>query len=456
MTTKRPLIALLLAVLVFTGQGCGGGSAVTEKPLTLTIWNVFDQDDAFKDIMLAYQKVHPNVSFDYRQLRVEEYRDELLRAFAEGTGPDIFAVHNDGVGEYKSLIAPLPATLAIPYTEIKGTIKKEKVTTVRTEATISPANVRRDFVDVVALDAVLPYQATPNAQTEERVWGLPMALDTMVMYVNKDLLNAAGIAQPPQDWTTFQDAVAKLTRVGPENAVVQSGAAIGTSRNVERAFDILTLLMMQNGTQMTDDRGRPTFASYEAPDRTSPGQDAVRFYTDFANPLKKVYAWNADLPPSFDAFVTGRTAFFFGYAYHLPQIRARAPRLNFAIAPMLQIQGGRVVNTANYWLQTVSKSSKNQNYAWDFVQFATRADNVTSYLEYAKKPTARRALIQSQIANEDLSVFVSQVLTAKSWYRGSNATSAEQAFLDLIDDALAGVEIEDAIREAQNKVSQSL
>jgi len=104
----------------------------------------------------------------------------------------------------------------------------------------------------------------------------------------------------------------------------------------------------------------------------------------------------------------------------------------------------------------VSKSSKNQNYAWDFVQFATRADNVTSYLEYAKKPTARRALIQSQIANEDLSVFVSQVLTAKSWYRGSNATSAEQAFLDLIDDALAGVEIEDAIREAQNKVSQSL
>jgi ABC-type glycerol-3-phosphate transport system substrate-binding protein len=453
---KRVAIFLLLSSLVLTGQGCGSGSVPPPKPVTLTIWGVFDSQDTLQPIMVAYQAIHKNVSFDYHEVRVDTYKNDLLRAFADGTGPDIFAVHNTAMGEYRSLMAPLPPTLSIPYTEVQGTIKKETVTTVRTTATESVQQLEKDYVDVVAADAEAPYQANQKAAPVTAIWGLPLSVDTLALYYNKDLLNAAGIAQPPATWEEFQADVSKLTSVGPNNVIVQSGAAIGTSQNVERAFDIVSLLMMQNGTPMTDDRGNPTFAQH-LQDNSAPGELATTFYTDFANPLKQVYTWNADQPPSFDAFVSGKTAFFFGYSYHLPEIRARAPKLHFAVTAVPQIAGSKVVNYANYWLESVSKASKNPSWAWDFIQFATGADQVKSYLAAGNKPTARRALIETQLSNPDLSVFAGQLLTAKSWYHGGDSVVTEAAFLQLIDDALGGkVKLGDAIRNAENKVLQTL
>ncbi len=129
---------------------------------------------------------------------------------------------------------------------------------------------------MVGADAVRMYRATPDTDLEERVFGLPLGVDTLAVFYNRDLLNAAGIATPPATWTQFQEAVVKLTRVSAGDVIAQSGAALGTSRNVERAFDILSLLMLQNGTEMTDVRGFANFAM-ESADRTIPGAKAVEF-----------------------------------------------------------------------------------------------------------------------------------------------------------------------------------
>lgn len=448
----------LAALLVTTGAGCGGPSAAetaANDPVTLTIWRVFDTDDTLNAAMKAYQEIHKNVSFEYRTLRFEEYQDELLRAFAEGTGPDIFSIHNTWIGEYEPLILPLPTTLTIPYSEVRGTLKKETVVTLREEPSITQRQLRADYVDAVAADVIRSYQPNAREEAVDRIFGLPLSVDTLALFYNTDLFNTAGIAEPPKTWTQFQEDVAKLTTVGPNNAVVQSGAAIGGSRNVERSFDVLSLLMMQNGTEMTDARGSATFAS-EADDGSIPGADAVRFYAEFASPLKDVYTWNAEQPGSFDAFTSGKTAMFLGYSYHLPLIRARAPKLNFAVSAVPQIADGRTVNYANYWVETVAKSTPSANWAWDFIQFAADADQVGSYLEAANKPTALRSLINAQIEDDDLSVFAGQLLTSKSWYLGGDAAAAETAFLDLIDATIAGNELERSIREAQNKVNQSL
>lgn len=450
-------LALLLIPLTLLGAGCGGSSEAQQlatKAATLTVWGVFDNDDALQEIMSSYQALHPNVSFEYRELRINEYEDELLHAFATGEGPDIFAVHNTWLGEYESLIEPLPTSLTIPYSETRGTIKKEKIYTVKQEPTISQRAIKTDFVDIVAQDIIRPYRQNAREEAKDRVFGLPLSVDTLAIFYNKDLLNAAGIAQPPQTWTQFQDAVSKLTKIGTDDAIMQSGAAIGTSRNVERAADVVSLLMMQNGTQMVDDRGRATFA--QETDAGYLAGEAVRFYTDFGNPLKAVYSWNEEQPNSFDAFVNGSTAFFFGYSYHNTLIRSANSKLNYAIAPVPQIEGGKTVNFANYWVQSVAKSTKHLDWAWDFVQFAASKEQVTKYLKVTKKPTALRGLINSQIEDEVMSIFVGQTLTAQSWYKGKDAQVAEEAFLDLIDAFLSGEEQENALRDAQNKVNQTL
>ncbi len=448
---------ILLISITLVGAGCGGPSEAALKasePVTLNMWRVFDDSSTMNQTMGAYQAIHPNVSFNYRELRSDEFEDELIRAFAEGDGPDIFSIHNTWIGEYESLIEPLPTSLTIPYSETRGTIKKETVHTLKEEPTISQRAVKSEFVDVVAKDIIRSYQANAQVDPQDRIFALPLAVDTLALYYNKDLLNAAGIPEPPKTWTQFQEQVTKLTKVGPNDTLLQTAASIGTGKNVERSFDILSLLMMQNGVTMTDNRGAARFGSGR--DEGPLAEDSIRFYTDFANPLKQVYTWNEDQPDSFDAFISGKTAFFFGYSYHSALIKAASPKLNFSTSAVPQIDGGKNVNYANYWVETVAKSSDNKNWAWDFIQFATKEDQVTNYLKASKKPAARRALINSQIEDEDLSAFVSQTLTAESWYKGKNVEVAEKAFIDLIKDVLRGEELDSILNRTRNKVNQTL
>lgn len=460
MTTTRIISLGVLASLLLTlGAGCGGSdSSARLEDVTLKYWRVFDNDDTFDEIIDAYTDLHPNVDIQYKKLRYDEYEDELIRALADGEGPDIFAVHNDAMETYKSLMMPMPASTTITYQEERGTIRKEVVTVEKTNTTLTKKALKDSFVDVVTDDVVLDYQPDPKVEAEERIFGLPLSVDTMVLFYNKELLNAAGIAEPPTTWTEFQDAVEKLTVIDSTGQITQSGAAIGTSKNVERAVDILSVLMLQNGTDMTDERGRVAFHTVpdDAPRDTFPGLDAVSFYTEFADPTKKVYTWNDTFPDSFTAFANGQTAFFFGYSYHIAQLATSAPKLTYAIAPLPQIANGREVNYANYWIEAVSKDTKYEDWAWDFIQFAADKENVDSYLAAAQKPTALRSLINGQLSDEQLGPFAEQLLTAESWYHGTDFAATEEALTQLIDTILSGTDDpEDAIEQAAKVVAQT-
>lgn len=454
MQRTRFTAALLLgSVLLSTGLGCGGGGATSSslEDVELEFWTVFDNDDAYKEIITSYTTRHSNVSINFKKLRADEYEDELIRALAEGEGPDIFSVHNDAIEEYKDLMLPMPTSTTVTYMETQGTIRKETVIVSREQPTLTQKTLKSSFVDVVAGDVIRDYQPDPEIEAEERVFGLPVSVDTLALFYNKDLTNAAGITTAPVTWDEVQEDVVALTQTDTAGNITQSGAAIGTSDNVERAPDLLAALMMQNGTDMTDARGRVAFHTIPdgTPDNVFPGLDAVSFYTDFANPTKEVYTWNSDFPDSFEAFADGQTAFFFGYSYHVPLLRTAAPKLNFATAKLPQISGGREVNYANYWINSVSKDTEFVDWAWDFVQFMADEDNVTSYLEETGKPPALRSLINDALDDENVGSFAEQLLTAKSWYHGNDVAAMEDAMEGLIDAILVGPE------DPENVIEQS-
>lgn len=148
----------------------------------------------------------------------------------------------------------------------------------------------------------------------------------------------------------------------------------------------------------------------------------------------------------------------FGYAYHLPQIKAQAPKLNFSVAKLPQIEGNpSSINFANYWVETVSNKSKNTDAAWDFVQFITKAEQAKLFLNQVKRPTALRSLINEQINDIDVGTFAEQVLTAKSWYKGADAEAAEKIIGEMIDSAVAGQdELNNIINLGARKVQQTI
>lgn len=453
---------------VLLGQGCTRGpdaaTAAASRRIELNIWAVVDDVDVYNDILKDYHTLHPNVTLNFRRLRLEEYESELLNALAEDRGPDVFMVHNTWIGKYQSKIAPMPLSTKTAVQRVIGTVKKETVYVLEDQPTISVRRYKTEYPDAVIADTIRTVNVSTNPDTrdlQQRIIAVPMSVDTLGLYVNKDLLNVAGIATVPATWDAFQTAVPRLVKQDTQGELLQTAVGLGTGYNVEREPDILTALMMQNGTVMSAEDGSPTFAVI--PPALSqlrdepPSFQALQFYTDFANPAKSVYTWNAKQPNSLDAFIQGKTAFFLGYSYHLPVIRARAPKLNLGISALPQIEGNPVVNVANYWNWTVSKKTKSLDVAWNFLNFMIQPEEAKKYLDAANRPAAQRSLLEAQLEDEDVGVFASQVLTAKSWYRGTDPQAMEDAFQVMAENVLAGIEeIPTAIRNAQTKVAQTI
>lgn len=444
-SSKRLITVLLvLLLLVSVGFRC---KCVPEKvrkriePLSLSWWRVTESAESVSDIVNNFRQIYPHITINYQQFRPEEYEMALLEAWAEDRGPDIFSIPNTWIGKYQSkiLYAEAGNKVTIGRQILAGTIKKEPKIIVEEKTIPNLRTLKENFVDVVVEDVY----------RDNKLWGLPLALDTLALYYNRDLLNQAKIITPPADWEEFVEDVRLLNIYDRQGNLIQSATSLGTSNNIEIAADILSLLMLQNGTLMITPAGNTGF---NQPSQTDPnyfpGEEALRFYTDFANPAKEIYSWNKQMPESLDAFAQGKTAFFFGYSYHLPLIKSQAPNLNFDIAKVPQIAGSlKEVNYANYWVEAVSKKTRYPNEAWAFLLFATEAQNAKTYLERVKRPTAHRSLIKSQLEDFDLIHFAEQVLTSQSWYRGKDWTKAEKAIKNMIDDVVEGKR---TIKEAIN------
>lgn len=436
MNKKVLLIFILFLLLLTTGAGCKKQTVEeATKPVTLNYWRVFDGQDDFAEIIQRYNAQHPYVTINYRKLRYDEYEEALLNAFAEDRGPDIFSIHNTWMRKYESKLEPLPSQTTMIYQVSQGTIKKELVAEKRVIPSINLKELKQNFVDVVYSDVVI----------NNKIYGLPLSVDTLAMYYNQDLLDASGVVEVPQYWNNdFQQTVKKITKLDLKGNILQSGIALGTARNIERFSDILSVLMIQNGAIMMSDSGQILFNTVPANSQNknyNPGQMALRFYNDFADPVKEVYSWNTDFPNSIDAFASGQVAIIFAYSYHLPIIKSKAPKLNFLIAPLPQIEGSiSPINFANYWVEVVSKKSKYKNEAWNFIQYMTRAEQAKTYLDKTKKPTALRSLISEQKKDLDLEVFADQVLTARSWYKGKNPILMEGFFSEMVEKSLEDTE----------------
>ncbi|MDD5342756.1 MAG: extracellular solute-binding protein [Patescibacteria group bacterium] len=457
---RLTLIILLLSSIVLLGASCGSEDA-TLKPIKLKIWRVWDEEDSLAEIIKSYRSTHPNVEFEYRKLRYEEYKNELLAAWARGEGPDIFSIPNSWVGEYRDFIAALPATLEIPklVTQKACGFKKEQRKVVDEVKTYTAKSLAAAFVPAVASDVIF-YDAKGEAQ----IYGLPLGFDNLVLYYNRDILDRASIPLPPKTWNELLTQVPKLVKENDAGELTQAAIALGASDNIPRYTDLLSLLMLQNGTSMGTLSEKNVFRSTlskstknDEGDSFLPGAQALTFYTDLANPAKQAYSWNADLPDAFEAFTQGQLAYFLGYAYHQPQIKDTAPNLNFDIAPLPQVSLNQQTNYANYWVESVYNNSENVNQAWDFLYYATSKNAVVSYLNATKNPSALRELVAIQAEQDpEVEVFINQALTSVSWYHGRDFTKVEEVFKIMIDGVVnKEFEARDAVESAEKMINQN-
>ncbi len=415
------LIAVVLTIIILIIVGIKSRS----KPVyaELQFWGVYDDKEAFDALISGYQQATGNlVEIKYKKFdNYEEYKKALDEALKKGAAPDIFMIHNSWVDEYKDVIQPFSNEKVYPL-----------------------VNFKNDFVDVVYNDFV----------QNNKIYAFPFYVDTLALYYNRDLFNKAGIAQPPATWDEFLKDVELLTKKDSAGNIVQAGAAIGMARNVNRSTDILTLLMLQGGAKIFDKERNDFVFS-----RESAAERALTFYTDFANPIKKVYTWNQNMHYSIDSFYEEQTAMMFNYSHQIEIIKSRAPYLNYRIAKMPQIDpvSGKVINYANYWGGTVWKGSKFVEQAWGFLRYMTTSpQNLKKYLSYSKRPTPRKDMVNQERLDLELGVFAEQALSASSFYQ-KNPVAIETAFANMIDNVVFGrYNINEALKKAEDELNATI
>jgi multiple sugar transport system substrate-binding protein len=415
------VVVLITVVLILRSIGGAGGV----QNATLEFWGVFDDSSAYQGVIKDFQTANPGVKVFYKMIPYDEYETTLVNALAAGTGPDIFMIHHTWLAKHKDKMSPTPVKFS------------DKSTISMTAKSFSD-----QFVDVASFDLI----------DSGQIFALPLYVDSLALYYNKDLFNSAGITRPPQNWDEFNSDVELLTRFDSLGNVIQSGVAMGTARNINRSTDILMALMVQTGTKMnSDDKNEATFSQLVNGDAV--GQRSLQYYTDFANPGVKTYCWNDSQHYSVDAFSEGKSAMMINYSHQAQAIRGKNPRLNFSIAPLPQVSDDDIKNYANYWAVGVANKSVSKEQAWKFIMALTSKDGANKYLTVTNRPAARRDIIEAQKSDDNLGIFAVQSLTAKSWFQMDNK-AVELIFADMIDDVnLKRKSLEDAIDNAESRVN---
>jgi multiple sugar transport system substrate-binding protein len=388
---------LVVVVLLIFGGKFVLGMVSGAKTVTLTYWGLWENDATVKSVLTAFETANPKIKVVYTKQNPKEYRQRLQAFIAKGDGPDVFRFHNTWVPMLRNELAAAPKTV------------------------ITAADFASTYYPVASADLV----------GGQSVYGIPMMIDGLGLFYNEDLFAAAGVT-PPTTWEELLNIVPKLT-VKNDATITTSAIALGTTGNVEHFSDILATMMMQNGAKLSVPTGKQA-------------EEALVFYSKFANPSDPVYSWNSTMDNSIYAFASAKVAMILAPSWRVFDVKQISPTLRFKVVPIPQLPGN-TVTWASYWVEGVSVKSKNQEAAWQLVKYMTSKEAVTKmYSEAAKtrlfgEPYARVEL--GSTINDDpyAGAFIKQAPTAKSFPLASRTfdSGINDKLIKYFEDAVNGL-----------------
>ena len=412
MDTKKLLLvaggifALLIVILAIFLTVFMRGSG----PVTLTYWGLWEPDAVFETVLADYKRLHPNVTIKYVKQSPLNYRDRLMTALSSSSGPDIVRLHNSWVPVLKTSLAPMPAAI------------------------YSQAVFNSTFYPVAA--PLWPY-------------AIPLEVDDLAMYVNDDIFRAGGV-NVPVIWDGEEGLMSvarKLTVRDANGRIKTAGAAMGTASNVDHWQDIVGLMMAQAGDNFN--------------------AEALNYYSAFATSERM---WDETLDNSTLAFANGQVGMYFGPSWRYFDIKQINPNLNFHIAPVPQLAGGAVVNYASFWAEGVSKNSRQQKAAWEFLKYLSGKE-VLARLYAAEtnvrgfgEPYSRVDMADLLTTDPNVGPFIAAAPTAKTWYLASFTADGETGintrigkyYADAINSMLRGNNASSALQTVSQGVEQVL
>lgn len=372
------LLVVVLGVVAMNFLGDRGtatdNTPVAQKPsktVALTYWGLWEPTEVMQSMISDYETKNPGVKITYVQQKSDEYRQRLQTSLRDGTGPDIFRYHNTWMPMMKSDLAP--AGKAFPTDELE-----------------------QNYYPIMSRELIQGGQ----------VVGTPLMFDGLALLYNESMLAAAN-ATPPRDWEQIRVLASQLA-VKNGSTLERGGIALGTASNVDNFSDILALMMLQNSANP----GNPVSAKE---------QEALTFYTLFS---RTDGVWNDTLPTSTVAFANEKVAMVIVPSWRIFEIQQMNPNLKFGVTRVPQL-GGAEVTWGSYWVEGVSKASKNSDEAWKFLSYMSQPDQLRKFHSQAAGVRGfgelypRVDMAADLKSNPLVSAYLDDALSAQSWYMAS-------------------------------------
>ncbi len=390
---------------------------------TLNVWTPQGNEAAVERVAQIFHKQHPNYKVKIIPVPEQVYEFRSLFALASHTGPNVWIIPNEWMTLHRNKLQSAPDgvldTALQSYTRTRP--KEETPPPVPPKGRTNTDIMKQDYAPAIQADLV----------TDNKVWGVPLNLDTLALFYDRTQINPA-----PKTWKDVIDETRRFTIVD-KGRLVRSTMALGDTDSIDHSADIVSILMLQNGTQMVDAKSGLATFNVSRTGSTPPGTNAIDFYTSFTRPDKETYSWDKSLGSSLTALKNGKTLMGVGYLSDLDPV-GPISTTRIGVAPLPQVDPTQPMSYGRYLTATVTKQNttpKMTQAAWQFASLFANPDISEQYALDLRTVPARKDVAARMTLGPQYVPFLKQVPLAVNWQKKEVAV-ADKTFRDAINSIL--------------------
>ena len=400
-------VSLILLAIVLAGC-CESRPAVpTLVPAAITFFSSDYEAEYYQLLADEFNGLHPDIQVQVESARGQEYSPDFysVDVFA---GPQLYGAQLQEQGDILDMSPFIEHDLAFdPSDFIPGTLEA--------------------------------------FSSENALWAIPFGIDPLVMYYNRDLFDAAGVAYPQSGWTWEDFLDAALAVNDPEANVF--GYVSTPQSNDPIPF------IYQHGGRILDDPAEPTRTTFDEPLTI----EAVEWYADLIhgyNVIPTLEQRRLAFPGTngiLQGIGQGRVGMWVGALSERGGSYQRRQRweMEWGVAPLPRdVQSMTLADVRGYY---ISAHTQHYEACWQWVTFISKQP-------YYRLAPARRSLLYSEEYEAEVSSQVAAAARASVEHAvlvtprlAAFSQVLEEAFLPAIESVVEGATPEEAMIAAQGQ-----
>ncbi|MCM3442587.1 sugar ABC transporter substrate-binding protein [Metabacillus halosaccharovorans] len=348
-------IALSLALVACGPQesseeGSGSNEAKTNKEYDLLVWEDIEKAGGIEDAVAKFEEEH-DVTVKVVEKAYAQQIEDLRLDGPAGTGPDVLTMPGDQIGTAVT----------------EGLIKELDV----------PEDVQSIYTEV----------AMQSQKVDNKVYGLPKAVETTMLYYNKDLVSEEELPTTLDEWYELS----KEMTDGEKYGFLALFDQIYYAQSVLSGYGGYIFGTDENGGFNGSDIGLNNEGSVEG------AQYIQKFYKEGLFPAGIIGEQGINVLESL--FTEGKAAAIISGPWNIDPFTKAG--VNFGVAKLPELANGEnmssFVGVKSY---NVSSYSKNAELAEEFVEFVANEENSKTRFEVTKEVPAVQALADDPVVAE--------------------------------------------------------